>query len=60
MEWERQMAYKYREGIAEGKQQKAEETAKNFLKMHLGTYEQISQGTGLPVEKIKELEKEIH
>ena len=68
MEWERQMAYKFREGkaegiaegITEGKQQKAEEAAKNFLKMHLLTKEQISQGTGLPVEKIKELEKEIH
>ena len=28
-----------------------------FLKMKIGTIEQIAQGTGLPVDKIKELSK---
>ena len=48
----------FRLGREEGAEQKAIETAKNFLKMGL-SLEQISQGTGLPLEKIQELEKEI-
>lgn len=44
-----------KEGIAEGTQQKAIETAINLLKMKLGTIEQIAQAAVLPVEKVKEL-----
>ena len=44
-----------REGIAEGTRQKTVETAKNMLKIRLGTVEQISQITNLPVEEIEKL-----
>lgn len=46
-------------GIEKGSQQKALENAINFLKLNVLSEEQIAQGTGLPVEKIKELSKEI-
>ena len=67
MEWEREMAYKFREGKQEGKaegllegaQQNAIENAKNFLAMKVLTPEQISQGTKLPLEKVLELQKEM-
>ena len=39
-----------KEGIAEGTRQKTVETAKNMLKIRLGTVEQISQIKNLPVE----------
>ena len=51
------IAIKKKEAFEDGMQTKAEETAKSFLKMNLGTYEQIAQGTGLSVEKVKELAK---
>ena len=57
MEWERQMAYKFREGVQEGKQEKAQETAAKLLKMNLLTKEQISQATGLSVPEIQKLLK---
>ena len=63
MEWEREMAYKFREGKAEGllegAQQNAIENAKNFLAMKVLTPEQIAQGTKLPLEKVLELQKEM-
>ena len=67
MEWEREMAYKFREGKQEGKaegllegaQQNAIENAKNFLAMKVLTPEQIAQGTKLPLEKVLELQKEM-
>ena len=46
-------------GIEKGSQQNAVETAKNLLKMNLGTIEQIAKATELPVEKIRELAKEL-
>ena len=55
MEWERQMAYKFREGVQEGKQEKAQETAAELLKMNLLTKEQISQATGLSLPEIQKL-----
>lgn len=55
MEWERQMAYKFREGVQEGKQEKAQETAAELLKMNLLTKEQISQATGLSLLEIQKL-----
>ena len=39
----------------EGAQEKAVENAINFLRMKLGTIEQIAQGTGLSVEEVKKL-----
>ena len=54
------IAVKKRESYEDGVQDKAEETARNFLKMNLLTNEQIAQGTGLPLEKIIELANEIH
>ena len=46
-------------GINRGVQQKAIEDASNLLKMNLGTPEQISKATNLPIEKVLELKKEI-
>ena len=43
------------EGLAQGKQEKAIETARNLLKLGLGTAEQIAQAVCLPVEQIKDL-----
>jgi len=44
-----------RKGLAQGKQEKAIETARNLLKLGLGTAEQIAQAVCLPVEQIKDL-----
>ncbi len=59
MTWERQRAYDYDDGkaagILEGEQKKAEETAKNLLKLGLGTVEQIAQAVCLPVEQVSAL-----
>ena len=46
----------YKEGVEQGAQQKAIETAKNALKMDL-PIEQISTLTGLSYEEIKSLSK---
>ena len=63
---DRELAYRYSAGIEEGERrgiqvgilegsrQKAEETAKNFLKMGL-PIEQIAKGTGLSIEEIQKL-----
>ena len=37
----------------------AVETAINFLKMKLGTVEQIAQGTGLSLEEVQELAAKV-
>ena len=42
-----------------GAEEKAIEAATNLLKMNLGTPEQISKATNLPIEKVLELKKEI-
>ena len=47
------------EGKTAGKQEKAVETARNLLKMNLGTFEQISQATNLPIEQIRELQQQL-
>ena len=47
------------QGIQQGAEQKAQETAINLLKMNLGTCEQIAQASGLPLEKVLELKKQI-
>jgi len=43
------------QGISQGEHKKAIETAKNMLKMNLGTKEQIAQITGLNLEEINSL-----
>lgn len=45
-------------GIAEGAQQKAIEAAENALKMNLSA-EQASKITGLSLDKVNELQKEL-
>ncbi len=49
----------YDKGAQNGAQQKAVEDAMNFLAMNILSPEQIAQGTGLPLEKILELQKKI-
>ena len=51
---------KLNSAIKQGKQEQAEETAKNLLVMKILTEEQIAQGTGLPIEKVQELAEELH
>ena len=46
-------------GMQQGIQQNAIQTAINLLKMKLGTNEQITQRTGLPLEKVLELKQQI-
>lgn len=48
-----------RRGREEGSQQKAVETARNFLRMKVLTPEKIAEGTGLPLEQVIELQKQI-
>ena len=45
------------QGISQGAEQKAIETAKNFIKMGF-SLEQVAQGTGLSLETIQNLAKE--
>lgn len=54
-------AYKdgLKEGANQGAQQKAVDTAIKLLKMNKLYSEEIAQGTGLPLEKVLELQKEI-
>lgn len=63
MEWDREMAYMRAKGRAEGReegaQEKAVEDARNFIAMNVLTPEQIAQGTGLPLEQVLELQKEL-
>ena len=46
-------------GVSEGKNEKAQETAVNLLKMKLGVPEQIAKVTNLTLEKVLELQKSI-
>lgn len=48
-----------RAGRAEGERDAKFETAKNLLKMNLGTAEQIATATSLPVEEVLKLQKEL-
>ena len=49
----------YEDGLAEGERKKAVEAARNFLKMQLGSVEQISQATALPLEEVQKLADEL-
>ena len=44
-------------GVAEGANDKAVETAKNLIKMGLGTPEQIAAATKLSIEKVLEIKQ---
>ena len=48
----------YKDGLEEGALQKALETARNLFSFNL-SLEQIMQATGLPLETVKELAKEV-
>ena len=48
----------YLEGIEDGREEKAIENARNALAMNL-TAEQAAQITGLPLEQVLELQKEL-
>lgn len=48
-----------RESKKEGRQEKAVEAARSFIAMNVLTSEQIAQGTGLPLEQVLELQKEM-
>ncbi|MBR5965720.1 MAG: Rpn family recombination-promoting nuclease/putative transposase [Treponema sp.] len=62
MEWDREMACMRakgrKEGLAEGAQQKAIENAKTMLADNLSP-EKISQYSGLPLEKVRELAEQL-
>ncbi|MBR6297218.1 MAG: hypothetical protein IKR40_12155 [Treponema sp.] len=48
-----------REALAQGMQQKALEATENLLRMNLGTIEQISQATNIPLEQVREMARNI-
>lgn len=58
MELERQMAYKFREGKAEGRNEKAEEDAIALL-AEGDSPEKISRCLKMPLEKVLELKENI-
>ena len=58
MTWERQRVYDFDAGKEAGIQQKAIETAKNYLSMGLSP-EQVSKGSDLPLETVFTLQKEL-
>ena len=47
------------EAFENGANKKAEESAVNLLKMQIATPEQVTQVTGLPLEKVRELAETI-
>ena len=48
-----------REGREEGAKANAIANAKNFLRMNIGSPEQIAQGTSLPLEQVLALKEEL-
>ena len=58
MTWERQQAYAFENGRIKGEEEKAIEDAKNFLKEKISP-EIIARCTGLKLEEVLELEKEV-
>ena len=51
--------YAFKDGKRQGAEEKAEESAVNLLKMQIATPEQVTQVTGLPLEKVRELAETI-
>ena len=58
MDFEREIAYSFRSGKAEGKEEKAIETSIEFLKKGISP-EIISDCVKLPLEKVLELKEQI-
>ena len=58
MEFERQLAYSFREGKAEGMEEKAVEASLELLKKGVSP-EIIAECVKLPLEKVLELQKEL-
>ena len=46
-------------GVEKGTSQKAIEDAENFLKLGVGTVEQISQAIGLPLEQVLQIKENL-
>ena len=63
MTWEQEMKYQrweaYEEGLSEGVQQNARETAKNLLSLNKLTSEQIAHAVSLPLEEVLALKDEL-
>ena len=71
MTWEQEVQISYRNGVDDGIEQGIEqgikrgteqtkiETAKNLLKMKIGTVEQIAQATAITIEDVLKLQKEL-
>lgn len=55
---ERLERYAFKNGLEQGAQQKAVETATNMLKKNYPTSD-ISEITGIPLDKVLELQKQI-
>ncbi|MBF0290502.1 MAG: hypothetical protein HQM14_22055 [SAR324 cluster bacterium] len=47
------------EGLEKGREEGREDTALNLLKMRMLTHQQIAQATNLPIEKIKDLARQL-
>ena len=58
---EKEDAYEegYSQGISQGASQKAMEDAENFLRMNVLSFEQVSQGTGLTLDQVKEIAEKL-
>ena len=48
-----------RDGINQGKQEKAEEAAINLLRMDKLSLEEIAQAQGLPLKRVQELKEKL-
>ena len=59
MEFERYLAYSFRDGEAKGKMEKAEEDAIAFLKENISP-ETIAKCIKLPLERVLELKEQIY
>ena len=58
MDWEREMAIKFREGILEGIQQKAIEDAKSFY-ANGASIELIAKSLSMTIEQVQEIVKDV-
>lgn len=57
MTWEQEIKFQAKRAYKEGLEEKASETARNLLEMSLEP-EKIAKATGLPLEKVLELQKQ--
>ena len=59
MTWQQTIDEEKAIAFEEGATEQKRETAQNFLKMNVGTPEQIAQGTGLPLAEVLALQEEL-